>query len=149
MAAKRLRGMNNQRIDNPEQHAIVFFDGECNVCSQSVQFIIKHDKHGYFLFASLQAQIAQSLLAQKGMDAGKTDSIVLMEDNQCFIESSAVLRICKRLDGLWKGLYVFKVIPKLLRDPAYRWFARNRYRLFGKKQSCMVPDANIKQRFLD
>lgn len=137
-------------IHNLEKHAVIFFDGECNVCSWSVRFIINRDKKGYFLFASLQSEVAESLLAPNGVSAEQKDSIVLMEgDGHCFTASTAVLRICRRLDGFWKGLYLLSAIPKVLRDPAYRLFARNRYRFFGRRRACMVPNPEIKRRFLE
>lgn len=128
-------------------YSIVFFDGECNFCNKSVQFIIKHDHKGHFRFASLQSVVAESLLV-KYNQTPLPDSIVLIEKKQLFTESTAVLHICKNLDGLWKGFYLFMIIPKPIRDICYRWFAKRRYRFFGKRNACMLPPPEIRKRFL-
>lgn len=130
------------------EHSIVLFDGICNFCSSSVQFIIRRDRKGRFRFASLQSKIADQLLA--GHDrSGKMDSIVLIDHGKCYTESTAVLLIASRLDGLWKAAAIFLLLPKGIRDPLYRWFARNRYRWFGKMDSCMIPSPEIRERFLE
>ncbi|SFE75496.1 thiol-disulfide oxidoreductase DCC family protein [Alteribacillus iranensis] len=132
-----------------EQHAVILFDGVCNVCHSSVQFIIRRDREAYFRFASLQSETAASLLSSVGLSSSDMSSIVLLEGDRYFTESTAVLRICKRLDGLWSMLYVLRLVPSFIRDPLYRLFAKNRYRFFGKKDQCMVPTPDIKERFLD
>jgi predicted DCC family thiol-disulfide oxidoreductase YuxK len=129
-------------------HPIIFFDGVCNFCNMSVQFIIKRDRKGLFRFASLQSSVAERLLMNFPQAAG-LNSIVLIDRGRIFTESTAVLRICKDLDGLWKGFYVLILFPKPLRDAFYRWFAKHRYRLFGKQSACMIPDKNIRDRFLN
>lgn len=118
-------------MHDPNRHAIILFDGVCNVCNHSVQFIIHRDKNGYFLFASLQSSIAESLLSSSSIDISITEmsSIVLIEGDRYFTESTAILRICKRLNGIWKGFYALIIVPKIFRDPLYRRFSKNRYRL--------------------
>ena len=140
-------------MDHPvvdtQKYAIILFDGMCNFCNKSVQFIIQRDGEGYFRFASLQSSIAESLLSNSQMLSSRLSSIVLIEGERYFTESTAVLRICKNIGGLWRGLYALIIIPKAIRDPLYRWFARHRYTFFGKKETCMVPAPEIRERFLE
>ncbi|AXI09218.1 thiol-disulfide oxidoreductase [Oceanobacillus zhaokaii] len=126
---------------------IILFDGVCNFCSNSVNFIIKRDKHATFKFGSLQSDIGIKLKNQTNLPED-TDSIVLMEDGKYYDKSTAALRISKELDGFWKFLYVFIIVPKPLRDLAYNYLAKNRYKWFGKKDQCMLPSPEIKSRFL-
>lgn len=126
---------------------IVLFDGECNFCDQSVQFIIKRDPQGYFSFASLQSEVGQDLLEKYEIPAD-TDSFVLIEDGRAYTKSSAALRVCKHLKGAWKAFRLFVIVPKSMRDAAYEIFAKNRYKWFGKKDSCMLPSKDIRKRFL-
>ncbi|GGD12895.1 thiol-disulfide oxidoreductase DCC family protein [Pontibacillus salipaludis] len=128
-------------------NGIVLFDGECNFCDQSVQFIIKRDPQGYFSFASLQSEVGQDLLKKYEIPAD-TDSFVLIEDGRAYTKSSAGLRVCKHLKGAWKALRLFAIVPKFVRDAAYEIFAKNRYKWFGKKDSCMLPSKDIRKRFL-
>lgn len=127
--------------------AIVLFDGECNLCDWSVQFILKRDPHGYFQFVSLQSEIGQTLLKKYNVPL-TTDSIVLIEKNAYYSESTAPLKIVRKLTGLWKLLYVAILIPKSLRDIVYKWIAKNRYKWFGKNEQCMLPTAEQRKRFL-
>lgn len=131
----------------PKEHAVVLFDGVCTFCNRSVQFIIKRDRSGYFRFASQQSGAGSALLAGLPEAAG-TDSIVLIEQGRAYTESTAVLRIARRLDGLWKAAYLAIVIPRPVRDLVYRSFARRRYRWFGKESACMMPTPDIRERFL-
>lgn len=128
--------------------SIVLYDGECGFCNKSVQFIIKHDKHEHFHFAALQSSFAQEFLAKKNLSAN-LDSIVLIEGNEIFTESSAALRIAKKLDGFWKTLYALILLPAPARNFAYRLFAKNRYRLFGRQEMCELPSPQVRARFLD
>lgn len=132
---------------DPKKHAVILFDGVCNFCNRSVQFIIKRDRSGYFRFASQQSSAGSALLGAFPEALG-TDSIVLIEREKAYTESTAVLRIARRLDGLWKAAYLAIVIPRPLRDLFYRWFARRRYRWFGKQSSCMMPTPDMRERFL-
>jgi predicted DCC family thiol-disulfide oxidoreductase YuxK len=127
---------------------IILFDGVCNLCSSIVQFVIKRDKKAYFQFASLQSEVGQSLLDEYKVDR-KTDSFILIEDGKCYMKSSAALKVSKNLDGLWKFFIIGLVIPKPLRDILYDLIARNRYKWFGKNDSCMLPPPNMKKRFIE
>lgn len=124
---------------------IILFDGICNFCDASVQFIMKRDK-GAFKFTSLQSDIGQELVARHKLQG--IDSLVLIEDDKAYTRSTAALRIAKRLKGLWAALYIGIIIPKPLRDPLYDLFAKNRYRWFGKKDACMLPTKEERARFL-
>lgn len=129
------------------QHRIVLFDGECNFCSSSVQFIIKRDRKGYFKFASLQSDAGIKLKRQYHA-AENLDTIVLIDNDKIYYKSDAALRICKNLDGMWKIFSVFIIIPRSLRDILYDLIAKNRYKWFGKKEHCMIPKQEMRDRFL-
>lgn len=127
--------------------AIVLFDGVCNFCNGSVNFIIARDRRGYFKFAALQSEPGRELRTKyKIGDA--VDSIILIEHDAAYIYSAAALRIARRLGGGWPLFGVLRIIPLSIRDYFYRMFARNRYRLFGKKDVCMVPTPEVRTRFL-
>ena len=129
-------------------HAIVLFDGVCNVCNSSVNFIIKHDRRRYFLFAPLQSPRGRELQAHFDLDAERLDTIVLIEDGRVYLRSTAALRIARRLGGRYRLLYAFTVIPSPVRDFGYDWFARRRYRWFGRRNACMAPAEDVRDRFL-
>lgn len=126
-------------------HPIVLFDGVCNLCNGAVQFIIERDKHQQFRFASLQSGFGQQYQQQ----VGEVDSILLVDHGKIYQKSSAALRIARKLDGLWPMLFILIIIPPFIRDFVYDIIARNRYRLFGKKESCWLPTPDLKALFLD
>jgi len=128
--------------------AIVLFDGVCNFCNGTVRFIVDRDPAGYFQFASLQSAAARPLLERCRLPAGFLDNIVLIEDGVCHARSAAVVRIARRLGGLWPLLSVLLLVPRPLRDAAYDWFARNRYRWYGKQSECPLPPPGLRERFL-
>jgi predicted DCC family thiol-disulfide oxidoreductase YuxK len=128
---------------------IILFDGVCNLCNRSVQFIIKRDKKKLFLFASLQGKTGRELLQKFNLPVNDINSFILLEGDSLFKRSSAALRIAKRLSGGWKLLYGFMIIPRFIRDAVYNLIAKNRYKWFGKKEGCMVPTAELKERFLE
>lgn len=130
---------------------IVLFDGVCNLCHSTVQFIIRHDKAGRFQFASQQSEVAQRILQRYGLptEAALADSVVVIEGGKVWLESDAALQILYRLGGVWRVLAVLRFLPRPLRDWAYRLVAKNRYRLFGRRERCMVPTPELKGRFLD
>jgi len=127
--------------------SIVLFDGVCNFCNDSVNFIIRHDRDRRFKFAPLQSDIGQQLRVKYGI-AKDVDSIVLIENDQAYTHSTAAMRIAKGLGGIMLLLYVFIVVPTFIRDFFYKTFANNRYRLFGKKEVCMIPTPEVRERFL-
>ena len=128
--------------------SIVLFDGVCNLCNSAVQLIIRRDPQAHFQFASLQSKQGQQLLVGHRLE-GYLESIVLMEDSKIYTASAAALRIAQRLSGLWPLFYIFMIIPRPMRDWAYSIIARNRYRWFGRRDECMIPTPNLRERFLD
>lgn len=128
--------------------AIIFFDGVCNLCNASVQRVLKNDTRRYFKLASLQSPFASHFFKEKGF-TGKPDSIILYEQGRFYIYSDAVLRIAGKLRMPYPMLKVCFIFPALIRDPVYRFIARNRYRWFGRRESCMIPDPSVRDRFLD
>jgi predicted DCC family thiol-disulfide oxidoreductase YuxK len=128
--------------------ATILFDGVCNFCNGAVNFVIERDKAGHFKFAPLQSTIGEKMRDEYEIDKLKTDSIVLIDGGRAFTHSTAALRIARRLDGIWPVFYVFMIIPKPLRDLAYKLFAKYRYRLFGKLETCMIPTPDVRARFL-
>lgn len=129
--------------------SIILFDGVCNLCNDAVQFIVKRDKKNQFHFASLQSEAGQHLLAKHILPLNDYNSFVLIEDDKVYTRSLAALRIAKKLKGLWPLLYGFIIVPKFIRDGIYKWIAKNRYRWFGKQDSCMVPTHELRARFLN
>ena len=128
---------------------IVLFDGYCNLCSSSVIFVLKRERGDVFRFASLQSDFASRLLSDMGMEEDVPDSIVLVESGKVYTRSTAALLMARRLRFIWPALYVFILVPKFIRDPVYDWIARNRYRWFGKRSSCFVPNQDVRHKFLD
>jgi predicted DCC family thiol-disulfide oxidoreductase YuxK len=128
--------------------AVIMFDGVCNFCNGAVNFVIDRDRDGYFKFAALQSDVGGELLNKYGIDKVETDSVVLIEDGQAHLYSSAALRIVRRLPGLWPVLYGLIIVPRSIRDWAYKMFAKYRYRVFGKREECMIPTPEIRARFL-
>src|SRR5437660_854541 len=118
--------------------SIVLFDGVCNFCNGAVNFIIRHDHRGRFKFAPLQSDVGQELRAKHSI-SDDVDSIVLVEDERIFMHSTAALRIARGLGGLWSAAYIFIIVPAFIRDWFYKMFAKYRYRLFGRKEACMLP----------
>ncbi|KMY50297.1 thiol-disulfide oxidoreductase DCC family protein [Peribacillus loiseleuriae] len=127
---------------------IVLFDGECNFCDKSVQFIIKRDPKGYYNFASIQSTLGQDLLKKYNLDSNM-DSFVLIEHNKAYEKSAAALRITKNLRWCWKFLYPLILVPVPFRNWIYGVIAKNRYKWFGKKDQCVIPSPEIRKRFLD
>ncbi|HYF62208.1 MAG TPA: thiol-disulfide oxidoreductase DCC family protein [Herpetosiphonaceae bacterium] len=129
-------------------NGLVLFDGVCNLCNGSVRFILRHDRAGYFSFASLQSPAGARALAERGA-APTLNSIVLIEDGRLYESSDAVLRIARRLGAPWSWGYAAVIVPRPLRNALYRIIARNRYRWFGRREACMLPTPELRGRFLD
>ena len=128
---------------------IILFDGICNLCNQSVQFVIEHDSKNQFRFASLQSDFGQDFLKKNKLEATQFYSIVFIEDDQFYTKSSAALKIAKYLDGITSWLTIFMIVPKPLRDIVYSFIAKNRYRWFGKNESCWLPTKELKAKFIE
>jgi predicted DCC family thiol-disulfide oxidoreductase YuxK len=135
-------------MKNETTHPILLFDGVCNLCNASVQFVLKRDTEGQFRFASLQSEAAQELLRQFPEAPAGINTVVLIENSQLYTKSDAALRAAKRLPGPWPLLYGFILLPRPLRNLVYDWIARNRYHWFGKEEQCMLPRPEWKERFL-
>ena len=127
---------------------VIFFDGFCNLCNGAVQFTIKKDHKNIFRFASLQSDYAEKALAPFAIAPKQGDSFVLFEDGKVYQRSTAALRVARQLSGLWPLLYAFIVVPRFIRDAIYNYVAKNRYKWFGKKESCWVPTPELKEKFL-
>ena len=126
---------------------IILFDGDCNFCDKSVQFIINRDPAGVYKFASLESEIGQKLMNEHNIPK-HLNSFILITGEKWYAKSSAALQVCKHLKGLWKIGYVFLIIPKPIRDFFYQIIANNRYQWFGKKDHCILPSPEIRKRFL-
>jgi predicted DCC family thiol-disulfide oxidoreductase YuxK len=126
---------------------LILFDGVCNLCNSSVQFVIRNDKKGIFRFASLQSDFGKLQLSKFGIDDKSMDSFVYIYCDKAYKESTAGLMVLKHLGRGWKFLYFLVVVPEFIRNRVYRLIARNRYRWFGKKDACMVPTPELKSRF--
>lgn len=131
-----------------KNHDIVLFDGVCNLCNGAILFLIKRDKNDRFRFAPLESEVGKKLLLKHQIDPSKIDSIVLVSDNTAFTKATAALNISRHLGGLWPLLYSLIIIPNFITDAVYDFIARNRYRWFGKKESCMIPTPELQSKFL-
>ncbi|MFN8336215.1 MAG: thiol-disulfide oxidoreductase DCC family protein [Cyclobacteriaceae bacterium] len=134
-------------LTKPE--SVILFDGVCNLCSGAVQFVIKRDPAAKFKFASLQSGYGQQQLERFGLDKSSFHSIILIQGDQFFERSDAALEITRGLRGAWPMLYGFKIVPRFIRDGVYNLIGRNRYKLFGKKDTCWIPTPELKSRFKD
>ncbi|WP_226010612.1 thiol-disulfide oxidoreductase DCC family protein [Halomicrobium salinisoli] len=130
-------------VDRP----VLLFDGVCNLCNALVRFVVRFDAEGRFLFAPLQSDVGREFLRRHGRPTEDFDTMVLVEDGECYEKSTAALRTFRYLDGPWPLLYPMSYLPVGLRDRVYDLVAENRYRIFGKKEECPVPEPEIRERF--
>jgi predicted DCC family thiol-disulfide oxidoreductase YuxK len=128
---------------------IVVFDAKCLLCNASVQFLLRHDRRGLFRFASIQGKSGQELLAQAGLRVDGLQTLLLVDGNRSWQQTAAILRILHALGWPWRAAWIGWLVPSLLRDALYRWFARNRYWLFGRSEVCLMPPSDYRARFLD
>jgi len=131
------------------QQPVILFDGVCNFCNSSVNFIIKRNREKDIRFAALQSEAGKRLLNEYRLPAGEMESIVFIENGNAYQRSSAALRICRRLSGAWPLCYGFILVPRFIRDAVYNWIAANRYKWFGVQEQCMIPTPEIRERFLN
>lgn len=127
---------------------IILFDGLCNLCNGAIQFVIKNDSKEKFLFSSLQGEVGQQILKKYHLPLQQLSSFVLLQDDKIYTKSSAAIKVAQQLNGIWKCFYIFNIVPLFIRDGVYNWIAKNRYKWFGKKESCLIPSKNLEQRFL-
>ncbi|HAY33004.1 MAG TPA: thiol-disulfide oxidoreductase DCC family protein [Ignavibacteria bacterium] len=131
-----------------EKFKIILFDGVCNLCNSSVNFIIDKDVRNVFKFASLQSETGTKLIKNYNLTAENIDSVILIDNDRAYIKSDAALMIAAELGGVYKILSFMRIIPKFIRDFFYDIIARNRYRWFGKKDVCRIPTPELKSKFL-
>ncbi len=127
---------------------IIIYDGVCNFCNGSVNFIIKRDPDCLFKFTPMQSAYAQQLLAQYGVTNVGIDTFLLIKNGEYYMWTDAAIEIAKELSGLWYLCKAFKFVPRAVRNSIYRGLARNRYTLFGKRDQCLVPNKELKKRFI-
>lgn len=135
----------------PQNKKIILFDGLCNLCDASVQFICKRDTKDTFRFVSLQSDLGKEIIHHLGIDTQKVDSILLFTPNKnlFWLKSKAVFEIVKQLGGIYCIVLVFRLLPTPITDAIYNTIAKNRYRWFGKKENCLLPSKAILDKFLD
>ena len=144
-----LRHAKVTRISSKYQHPVILFDGVCNLCARSVQLVIRNDRDSLFRFASLQSDVAQDLLQEFEFQHNGLSSMLLIMDGRLYRKSRAALTIARHMDKLWPSLYYLLVwIPRFITDPVYDFIGSRRYRWFGKKESCWIPDDKLLARFL-
>jgi predicted DCC family thiol-disulfide oxidoreductase YuxK len=132
----------------PQNTQIILFDGVCNFCNSSINFIIDHDPDKHFKFAPLQSDLGQSILKQFNKNTDDFDSVILLKDNRLYQKSDAAVEITKHLSGAWKYLSFFGILPTFFLNFFYDIIAKNRYKIFGKTDTCRMPTAELKERFL-
>lgn len=131
------------------EHAIVYFDGVCNFCNSVVNFVIRNDKHDYFRFISLQSERGQEFLRTHGHPTDKLETFYLEDkDGSIYGYSTAALHLARHLRGIYSWGYVFILLPKFIRDPVYKFISEHRYKLFGRRDRCMIPTPEMKAKFL-
>lgn len=137
-------------VDIPKNKKLILFDGVCNLCNSSVQYIIKHDKKNLFLFAALQSNVGKSVIEAYHIDTKKTDSILLYSPKKGIdYKSTAALKIASKLGFPINVMSVFFIVPPFIRNWIYDFIAKNRYHWYGKKEACMIPTPELKSRFLE
>jgi len=131
-----------------ESRPIIVFDAECLLCSANAQFVLDHDQRGRFLLASMQGEAGSALYRRFGIDPANPDTLIVVEGDRARRDSDAILAIWAGLGWPWRAGAIFRLVPRLLRDSVYRWVARNRYRLFGRRDACWLPDPAFRDRLL-
>ncbi|MGG8496863.1 thiol-disulfide oxidoreductase DCC family protein [Tenacibaculum sp. TC6] len=136
-------------IDLPKNKKVILFDGVCNFCNSTVLKIIKLDKNNHFVFTSLQSDTGKEITSYLGIDTSTIDSIVLYEPSVSYeIKSTAAIKIMADFGSFWKLAKILLIIPTRLRDVVYDYIAKNRYAWFGKKDACMIPSPELKNKFI-
>lgn len=128
---------------------VILFDGVCNLCNGFVRFVLKRDKKKLLQFASLQSKYGTGLSAHFNLPTANPETIVLYDGEKIFTESDAVIKIASSLNGIWRSVVILYIVPRFIRNWFYRLIAKNRYKIFGKKDQCMVPSEGMKDRFVD
>jgi predicted DCC family thiol-disulfide oxidoreductase YuxK len=136
-------------VSSSQCGGLVIFDGVCNLCEASVNFIIRHDKDGVFRFVPSQSELGGALQQQYGVNTAGLDTVVLIRDGQIYTQSDAGVRIASAFDGPWRLLALVRWVPRPLRDWVYRRIANNRYAWFGRTDVCLMPTPELRRRFLE
>jgi predicted DCC family thiol-disulfide oxidoreductase YuxK len=144
MEKEFLLNQNGNKLKN-----IIIFDGVCNLCNSSINFIIKRDKAKKFFFTPIQSDKAKELMSKYHFNTQEINTLILIKDEKCFSKSDAVIEITKELSSYWYIFSYLKILPKSMRDYLYDVLSSNRYKLFGKKNVCMIPTKELVDRFLD
>lgn len=131
-----------------KQQPVILFDGVCNFCNGAVNFVIKRDKKALIQFAPLQSEKGRMFSRQFGFSEEDMKTFLFIEDGRVYTKSTAALRVCRYLGALWPLCYGFIIVPKFIRDGMYNWIAKNRYKWFGKKETCMMPAPEVRTRFI-
>jgi len=135
--------------DLPKDKKIILFDGICNLCDNAVQFIIKHDKNDIFRFISLQSELGKNILKHIGLNDNQIDSIILYQPEIAyFIKADAAFKILKELNSRYRFLLLFSFLPSFIKNSIYDYIATNRYKWYGKKESCLIPSRELDSKFL-
>jgi predicted DCC family thiol-disulfide oxidoreductase YuxK len=129
--------------------AILVYDGVCLLCSRWVRFVLARDRTARYRFASMQSAHGRALLREHGLDPDDPNSLLLLERGRASTDSDAILRVLDGFGGAWRAMRLLRLVPRRLRDPAYRWLARHRYRWFGRSDTCWLPAPEHAARFLD
>lgn len=133
----------------PLNKKIILFDGVCNLCDATVQFIIKRDKKDIFRFVALQSDLGEKIINHIGIDRTKTDSIILYEPGTAYYhKAEAAIKIAVYLGGFFTLMNIFSILPKFISNSVYDYIAKNRYKWYGKKEECMIPTPEMKAKFL-
>ena len=135
-------------MSRTKEKKILLFDGVCNLCNATVQFVIKRDRANQFLFGSLQGSAGQEFMKKFGLPTNELNSFILVENGKAYTESTSILRTLKHLGNGWNLLYGFIIVPKFIRDFVYKVIAKNRYKWFGRRDECMVPRPEWTEKFL-
>lgn len=129
-------------------HPVIVFDAACVLCSANAQFVLKHDRREHFRLASMQGEVGAALFRRFGIDPADPETIILVDGDSVRLNSDAILAIYAGLGWPWRAAAALRLVPRVLRDPVYRWVARNRYRLFGRRETCWLPTAEQARRVL-
>jgi len=128
--------------------SIILFDGVCNLCNATVQWVLLHDRKDQFHFAALQSETGEAKLRRFGIEPGALNTVVLADENRIYTQSDAVIEVVSRLGGIWSLMAIFKVVPRPIRNAVYQWVGRNRYRWFGRREECWLPRPEWKKKFI-
>jgi len=131
-----------------ETHSVVVFDAECVLCSANAQFILKHDHHRRFLLASMQGEYGSALYRHHGIDPNNPETLIVVQNKTLLHNSDAIIAIYNGLGWPWRIMAILKFVPRFFRDPIYLWVARNRYKIFGKRDSCWLPAPEYRDRLI-